>query len=92
MAKDQELNAEIAVWATPIDEGLEEQADDRVEDGQKHGEPWWHVVGTSDPTPAVGVQHFSTPRRIHRIRHRCNLGLGPTIDPGDVRIPAGAVA
>lgn len=47
VAQDQELEVEIRIWATSIEEGLEEQPEGRVEERQEHGEPSWHVV--SDP-------------------------------------------
>jgi predicted transcriptional regulator len=47
VAEDQELELEIDVRATAIDEGLEEQTEGRVEESQEHGEPSWQVV--SDP-------------------------------------------
>jgi len=52
--ENQELKPEVGVWMTPIDEGLEEKTEDRVEEGEKHDRPSWQV----DPPPVAGSPRY----------------------------------
>jgi hypothetical protein len=48
--ENQELKPEVGVAMTPIDEGLHEKMEDRVEEGDKRGRPSRQV----DPPPFAG--------------------------------------
>jgi hypothetical protein len=48
--EDQELEPEAGVRPVAIDDGLEEQTEDEVEEGQNHDPPSWQV-GSSPAWP-----------------------------------------
>ena len=52
--ENQELKPEVGVVMTPIDEGLEEKMEDRVEEGENRGRPSWQV----DPPPVAGAPRY----------------------------------
>ncbi len=67
MAKDEQLDSESRVRATAVEKDIQEQAEERVEEGENHDQSWCQILRRGSGARVRGSERFLT-AQVQRLR------------------------